>query len=90
MKASFKTGAIALAFLVLGFELALFVHRAAVERVVADLKPTASRPLPSTTGPSLYIRGRIWRPDRIPCCRLHNQAEGGVGPMRVHPHALIQ
>ncbi|MBR3562632.1 MAG: helix-hairpin-helix domain-containing protein [Bacteroidales bacterium] len=36
MKASFKTGAIALAFLVLGFELALFVHRAAVERVVAN------------------------------------------------------
>ena len=32
MKSSFKTGAIALAFLVLGFELAMFVHRAAVER----------------------------------------------------------
>ena len=36
MKSSFKTGAIALAFLVLGFELAMFVHRAAVERVVAN------------------------------------------------------
>ena len=36
MKASFKTGAIALAFLVLGFELALFVHRAAVDRIVAN------------------------------------------------------
>ena len=36
MKSYFKTGAIALAFLVLGFELALFVHRAAVERVVAN------------------------------------------------------
>ncbi|MCR5520235.1 MAG: helix-hairpin-helix domain-containing protein [Bacteroidales bacterium] len=36
MKSSFKTGAIALAFLVLGFELAMFVHRVAVERVVAN------------------------------------------------------
>ncbi len=36
MKSYFKTGAIALAFLVLGFELAMFVHRAAVERVVAN------------------------------------------------------
>ena len=36
MKSSFKTGAIALAFLVLGFELALFAHRAAEERVVAN------------------------------------------------------
>lgn len=36
MKSFFKTGAIALAFLVLGFELALFVHRTAVERVVAN------------------------------------------------------
>ena len=36
MRSAFKTGAIALAFLVLGFELALFVHRAAVERVVAN------------------------------------------------------
>ena len=36
MKSSFKTGAVALAFLVLGFELAMFVHRAAVERVVAN------------------------------------------------------
>ena len=35
MKNSFKTGAIALAFLILGFELALFVHRAAVARIVA-------------------------------------------------------
>ena len=36
MRSSFKTGAIALAFLVLGFELALFVHRAAEERIVAN------------------------------------------------------
>ena len=36
MNSSFKTGAIALAFLVLGFELAMFVHHASVERVVAN------------------------------------------------------
>ncbi len=36
MKNSFKTGAIALAFLILGFELALFVQRAAVARIVAN------------------------------------------------------
>ena len=36
MKSSFKTGAVALAFLVLGFELAMFVHRAAEERIVAN------------------------------------------------------
>ena len=35
MKTSFRTGAISLAFLVLGFELSLFVHRAAEERIVA-------------------------------------------------------
>ena len=36
MKSSFKTGAIALAFLVLGFELASFVHKAAEARIVAN------------------------------------------------------
>lgn len=34
--ASFRTGAIALAFLILGFQLALFVHKAAVTRIVAN------------------------------------------------------
>ena len=33
---SFTTGAIALLFLIIGFEVALFVHRAAVTRLVAD------------------------------------------------------
>ena len=33
---SFTTGAIALVFLVIGFEVALFVHKAAVTRLVAD------------------------------------------------------
>ena len=32
----FKTGAIALAFLIVGYQVALFVHRAAVEKVVAN------------------------------------------------------
>ena len=36
MKTSFKTGAIALAFLVLGFELAFFINRAARSRIVAN------------------------------------------------------
>ena len=36
MKSSFKTGAIALAFLVLGFELAMFVRNAAEDRIVAN------------------------------------------------------
>ena len=36
MKSSFKTGAIALAFLVLGFELAMFVRKAAEDRIVAN------------------------------------------------------
>ena len=34
--ASFRTGAVALAFLILGFQLALFVHKAAVTRIVAN------------------------------------------------------
>ena len=36
LKSSFTTGAIALVFLVIGFEVALFVHKAAVTRLVAD------------------------------------------------------
>ena len=36
MKSSFKTGAVALAFLVLGFELAMFVRKAAEDRIVAN------------------------------------------------------
>lgn len=36
MKSSFKTGAIALAFLVLGFELAMFMRKAAEDRIVAN------------------------------------------------------
>ena len=36
LKSSFTTGAIALVFLVIGFETALFIHKAAVTRLVAD------------------------------------------------------
>ena len=36
LKSSFTTGAIALVFLIIGFETALFVHKAAVTRLVAD------------------------------------------------------
>jgi DNA uptake protein ComE-like DNA-binding protein len=36
LSSSFTTGAIALVFLIIGFEVALFVHKAAVTRLVAD------------------------------------------------------
>ena len=36
LRSSFTTGAIALVFLIIGFEVALFVHKAAVTRLVAD------------------------------------------------------
>ena len=36
LKSSFTTGAIALVFLIIGFETALFVHKAAVSRLVAN------------------------------------------------------
>ena len=36
LKNSFTTGAIALIFLIIGFEIALFVHKAAVTRLIAD------------------------------------------------------
>ena len=36
LKSSFTTGAIALVFLIIGFEVALFVHKAAVTRLIAD------------------------------------------------------
>ena len=36
LKSSFTTGAIALVFLIIGFEIALFIHKAAVTRLVAD------------------------------------------------------
>ena len=36
LKNSFTTGAIALVFLIIGFEIALFVHKASVTRLVAD------------------------------------------------------
>ena len=36
LKNSFTTGAIALVFLIIGFEIALFIHKAAVTRLIAD------------------------------------------------------
>ena len=36
LKSSFTTGAIALVFLIIGFETALFIHKAAVTRLIAD------------------------------------------------------
>ena len=36
LKSSFTTGAVALVFLIIGFETALFIHKAAVTRLVAD------------------------------------------------------
>lgn len=56
MRSAFKTGAIALAFLVLGFELTLFVHRAAVERVVAN------RDRPDTVYVYSSVRGDVPSP----------------------------
>ena len=56
MRSSFKTGAIALAFLVLGFELALFVHRAAEARIVAN------RDRPDTVYACAGARGEVPSP----------------------------
>ena len=77
MKASFKTGAIALAFLVLGFELALFVHRAAVERVVAN------RDRPDTVYVVQGSVGRVSAPqaDRFAAPPVSD------GPLPLHPRA---
>ena len=36
LTASFTTGAIALVFLIIGYQVAVFVHRAAVTRLVAN------------------------------------------------------
>ena len=77
MKSSFKTGAIALAFLVLGFELALFLHRAAEERIVAN------RDKPDTVYVVQRSGGRVSGPqaDRFaapPVCD---------GPLPLHPRA---
>ena len=55
LKSSFTTGAIALVFLIIGFETALFVHKAAVTRLVAD------RDHPDT----VYVVERI-RPKAVP------------------------
>ena len=59
MKSSFKTGAIALAFLVLGFELALFMHRAAEDRIVAN------RDKPDTVYVSAHSAGAVSGLDAI-------------------------
>ena len=55
LKSSFTTGAIALVFLIIGFEIALFVPKAAVTRLVAD------RDHPDT----VYVVERI-RPKAVP------------------------
>ena len=47
--AAFKTGAISLAFLVIGYQAALFIHQASVEAIVAQERPAQrghSRPRP--------------------------------------------
>jgi DNA uptake protein ComE-like DNA-binding protein len=77
MKSSFKTGAIALAFLVLGFELALFMHRAAVERVVAN------RDRPDTVYVVQRSGGRVSGPqaDRFAAPPVYD------GPLPLHPRA---
>ena len=66
LKSSFTTGAIALVFLIIGFETALFVHKAAVTRLVADrdhpdtvyvverVKPAADAPEEETD--TLFVR----------------------------------
>lgn len=41
--AAFKTGAISLAFLVIGYQAALFIHQASVEAIVAQERPDDSR-----------------------------------------------
>ena len=63
LKSSFTTGAIALVFLIIGFETALFVHKAAVTRLVAD------RDHPDT----VYVVERI-RPKTEPKATADGQA----------------
>lgn len=73
--ASFRTGTIALAFLILGFQLAMFVHKAAVTRIVAnrDRPDTVyiaveSSGNPGNPGASVSYTTPV--PDRKPAGRL--------------------
>lgn len=47
--AAFKTGAISLAFLIIGYQAALFIHQASVEAIVAQERPQVA---PADTTPS--------------------------------------
>ena len=49
---AFKTGAIALAFLIIGYQVALFVHQASVEAIVAQERPSAAASAPADTLPA--------------------------------------
>ena len=49
--AAFKTGAISLAFLIIGYQAALFIHQASVEAIVAqEGNASHSRQEPALTG----------------------------------------
>ena len=77
MKSSFKTGAVALAFLVLGFELAMFVRKAAEDRIVAN------RDRPDT----VYVASRSH--DGVSGPQADRSAAPPVsdGPLPLHPRA---
>ena len=52
LSSAFKTGAISLAFLVIGYQAALFIHQASVEAIIADeLQSSATEPVSIVAAP---------------------------------------
>lgn len=58
---AFKAGAISLAFLIIGYQSALFVHRAAALRIIAheDRPDTVYVPVPAAVGPAADAAGAV-------------------------------
>ena len=98
LTASFITGAIALVFLIIGYQVALFVHRAAVTRLVANrdrpdtvyvvdpgLAEEILRSAQNDRSPSVILRSQN---DRSPSVILRSDSdEGSVSVRKNAPHS---
>lgn len=75
--AVFKVGAISLAFMILGYQVALFMHRAAAERIVAN------RDCPDT----VYVLDREMAKEILSDSAMRQKAAGQIAIKKPSPHS---
>ena len=89
LSSAFKTGAISLAFLVIGYQAALFIHQASVEAIIADeLQPSATEQASIAASPKDTLERKSERREEIKEEIVRKYAERRVESFPFDPNTV--